>query len=70
MRERTSTRPRSARFDWDDGDTRVHVGFEARDDGKSRLALEHVRLPDADETERMKAYWRAALAALKSMLEA
>jgi uncharacterized protein YndB with AHSA1/START domain len=70
LRERTATRPRAARFDWDDGETRVHVGFEARDDGRSRLALEHVRLPGAVETERMKAYWRAALGELKSMLEA
>ena len=70
LRERTATRPRSARFDWDDGETRVHAGFEARDDGKSRIALEHVRLPDVAETERMKAYWRAALGELKSMLEA
>jgi uncharacterized protein YndB with AHSA1/START domain len=70
LRERTATRPRSARFDWDDGETRVQVDFEPRDDGKSRLALEHVRLGDADDTERMKAYWRAALGELKSMLEA
>jgi hypothetical protein len=69
LRERTATRPRSARFDWGDGATRVHVGFEAAGDGKSRLALEHVRLADADETERMKAYWRAALGELKSTLE-
>jgi hypothetical protein len=69
LSERTATRPRSARFDWGDAATRVHVGFEAAGDGKSRLALEHVRLPDAEEADRMKAYWRAALAELKSTLE-
>ena len=69
LKERTATRPRSARFDWGDGATRVHVGFEAAGDGKSRLALEHERLPDADQTDRMKAYWRAALTELKSTLE-
>jgi uncharacterized protein YndB with AHSA1/START domain len=69
LRERTATRPKSARFDWGEGETRVHVGFEASGDGKSRLALEHVLLPDADETERMKSYWRAALTELKSTLE-
>ena len=30
LRERTSTRPKSARFDWGDGDTRVNVGFTAK----------------------------------------
>jgi hypothetical protein len=69
LRERTATRPRSARFDCGDGESRVYVGFETSGDGKSRLALEHVRLPDAAETERMKAYWRAALTELRSTLE-
>ena len=31
LRERTATRPRSARFDWGDGRTRVIVGFDAKD---------------------------------------
>jgi hypothetical protein len=69
LSERTATKPKSARFDWDDGETRVHVGFEAAGEAKSRLALEHVRLPDADQAERMKADWRAALTELKSLLE-
>jgi hypothetical protein len=70
LRERTATRPRSARFDWGDGDTRVIVGFEPKGDGKSTVALEHERLPDADEAERMKAYWRARVSDLKAELEA
>jgi hypothetical protein len=70
LRERTATRPKTARFDWGEGTTRVHVGFETAGDGKSRLALEHVRLADADKAERMKVYWREALRELKSTLEA
>jgi hypothetical protein len=70
LRERTATRPRSARFDWGDGATRVHVGFAARGETKSTVALEHVRLADSDEAERMKAYWRERLTLLKSRLEA
>jgi hypothetical protein len=69
LSERTATRPRSARFDWEDGSTRVIVGFEAKDDGKSVVSLEHERLPDGDEAARMKAYWRERLAALKADLE-
>jgi hypothetical protein len=70
LSERTATRPKTARFDWGDGATRVHVGFEAAGETKAKLSLEHVRLRDADEAERMKAYWRAALGELKSTLEA
>ncbi|HEV3376277.1 MAG TPA: hypothetical protein VG126_03260 [Thermoleophilaceae bacterium] len=69
LRERTSTRPRSARFDWGEGDTRVHVAFDAKGDSKSTVALEHSRLTDAEEAERMRAFWRERLAALSAGLE-
>ena len=68
LSERTATRPKSARFDWGDGTTRVNVTFLARDDGKSTVALEHRRLPDAGEAARLKAYWRERLVALKALL--
>jgi len=69
LRERVATRPRSARFDWGDGSSRVHVTFAAKGDDRSTAALQHVRLADAGEAERMKAYWRARVAALKQELE-
>jgi hypothetical protein len=53
LRERTSTRPKSARFDWGDGTTRVNVTFLARTDGSSTVAVEYARLADAAEAERM-----------------
>jgi hypothetical protein len=69
LSERTATRPKSARFDWGDGTTRVIVGFTAKDDAKSTVALEHERLPDAEEADRMKTFWRERLTALESQLE-
>ena len=69
LRERTATRPRSARFDWDGGDSRVNVTFAAKSDASSLVAVEHARLADAGEAERMKAYWRERLTALKAELE-
>jgi uncharacterized protein YndB with AHSA1/START domain len=69
LRERIATRPKSARFDWGDGATRVITGFEPKGEAKSTVALEHVRLADAAEAERMKAFWRERLIALKSQLE-
>ena len=69
LSERASTRPKSARFDWGDGSSRVLVVFDAKGDEKSTMALQHVRLPDAGEAERMKAYWRERVGALKEELE-
>ena len=40
-----------------------------RDDCGGRLTVEHARLPDAGEADRMKAFWRERLTALKSQLE-
>jgi uncharacterized protein YndB with AHSA1/START domain len=69
LSERTATKPRSARFDWGDGDTRVHVAFVAKGEDRSTAALQHVRLPGPDEADRMKAYWRERVATLKEVLE-
>jgi uncharacterized protein YndB with AHSA1/START domain len=69
LRERTATKPKSARFDWGDGETRVVVGFTPKGDAKSVVDIEHARLPNAAEAERMKAYWRERVAALKEVLE-
>jgi uncharacterized protein YndB with AHSA1/START domain len=69
LRERTATKPKSARFDWGDGETRVNVTFLEKGDASSTVAVEHARLADAEKAERMKAFWRERLAALKSQLE-
>jgi hypothetical protein len=69
LRERTSTSPKSARFDWEDGSTRVVAGFSAKGDAKSQVALEHERLPDAEAAAEMKAFWRERLSALKERME-
>jgi hypothetical protein len=69
LRERTATKPKWARFDWGEGETRVVLGFTAQGDAKSTVALEHERLADSEEAERMKAFWRERLTALKMRLE-
>ena len=70
LRVRTATAPRTARYDWEDGSTRVIVGFESAGEHKSRVALSHERLPDSDSADEMKAWWRERLAELKAKLEA
>ena len=69
LHERTAAARKSIRFDWADGTTRVHVVFLAKARGKSVATVEHSRLADAAETDRMKAYWRERLTALKAALE-
>ncbi len=69
LRERTATRPKSARFDWADGETRVIVGFMDKGERKSAVAVQHEHLPDAEAAERMKAYWRKRVGRLKELLE-
>ena len=66
---RTATRPKGARFNWRGGPTRVIVGFEAKGEAKSVVALSHERLGDAAEAEQLKRAWRSALTALKRQLE-
>ena len=69
LRERTAKRPRSARFDWSGGTTRVHVTLAEKGEARATVVVEHVRLADADEAGRMKAFWRERLSALKARLE-
>lgn len=69
MRKRTSERGRSARFDWENGSTRVSVGFLGKGQAKSQVGLEHEHLPDTGSAEKMKAFWRERLEALKALLE-
>ncbi len=36
---------------------------------KSVAALQHERLPDAEEAQRMKTFWRERLVAMKQVVE-
>jgi hypothetical protein len=45
------------------------VFFDAKGDAKSTASVSHERLPNSDEAQRMKAYWRERVTALKEELE-
>jgi hypothetical protein len=68
LRRRTATRPKSARFDWGDDESRVHLTFAAKGTEKSTVALSHERLADAATADRMKAYWRERIGSLDAQL--
>jgi uncharacterized protein YndB with AHSA1/START domain len=69
LRLRTATPHRTARFDWEDGSSRLAIGFTARDQARSSVALQHERLPDAETAERLRAFWREHLQGLQRLLE-
>jgi uncharacterized protein DUF4287 len=69
MSLRTSQPGHSARFDWEDGSTRVNVDFADKGPSRSTVAVAHGQLADANEAETTKAMWKERLAELKSFLE-
>jgi hypothetical protein len=66
---RTATEPKSLRADWQDGSTRIVVGFVAKGESRAQVALLHEKVPDAETATELKALWRDRLAALKNLLE-
>ncbi len=58
-----------ARFDWEEGTTRILVTFEAKGPMKSTAHVSHERLPDATAGEEAKAAWKSRLNTLKATLE-
>ncbi|HZK51664.1 MAG TPA: hypothetical protein VFD47_08895 [Actinomycetota bacterium] len=69
MTLRTSQPERTARFNWEDGSTRVNIGFTDKGPSKATVSLAHERLADADEAETAKTFWKERLAERKSFLE-
>lgn len=69
MSLRTSQPGRSARFNWEDGSTRVNVEFMDMGSAKSVVAVTHQGLPNPREAEKTKATWKERLSELKSFLE-
>jgi uncharacterized protein YndB with AHSA1/START domain len=67
---RTAQAAKSIRASWDDGSTRLVIAFTDRGESKSQVALVHERVPDAGTADKLKAFWRERMAALKQLLEA
>lgn len=68
MSLRGSRPPRSARFDWEDGSTRVRIELAAKGPSKASVAVVHEQLPDAQTAEATKTEWKERLGALASYL--
>jgi uncharacterized protein YndB with AHSA1/START domain len=66
---RKATPARSLRITWSDGRTHVDVTLSAKGEGRGQISLQHGKLADQEEADRMKAHWKEALDRLKSRLE-
>jgi hypothetical protein len=64
---RTATAPKSMRLGWKDG-TIIAIGFTAKGNNKSSVALAHTKLPDRASSDRLKQYWAERLDALGKIL--
>jgi hypothetical protein len=69
VKVRTAAPPKSIRFDWTDGSI-IAVGFTAKGKAKSAVAVAHMKLPDRETVDRLKAEWSERLDALGDVLVA
>jgi uncharacterized protein YndB with AHSA1/START domain len=69
LRVRTARPDRAARFDWEDGATRIGVTFAASDQGRCDVAVEHERLKSRVDADQAQAFWKDHLGTLKGLLE-
>jgi hypothetical protein len=68
VRLRLATPYKTVRFDCEDAPQRVVVWFEDKGE-RTTVSLAHQRMPDADTSAAMKAFWRSALRDLAGYLE-
>jgi hypothetical protein len=66
---RTAAPGRSLRMTWIDGETSVEVLLTPKGVSKTQVAVQHVKLANARDVERKKAYWAEQLERLKDLLE-
>jgi uncharacterized protein YndB with AHSA1/START domain len=64
---RSSTPDKSVRLAWDDGASVVDVRLTPKGE-RTQVAVEHSKLARESDVERLRAYWSAALDALKAEL--
>lgn len=65
---RGATPNKSMRLRWEDGSP-IDIGFMAKSESKSQVALEHRELASKVEADRMRAFWTERLNALAAMLK-
>jgi hypothetical protein len=68
LKVRTTQPGRSARFDFEDGSTRVYAWFVPKGGSKATMTLQHDLLPNADAVEEKRSFWKERLNGLAEQL--
>jgi uncharacterized protein YndB with AHSA1/START domain len=66
---RKATEGKLMRITWTEGPSNVDVYFSPVDGGRSRVQVEHGKLPDEAARTRQKEYWKDALERLQALFE-
>ncbi|MDQ4095718.1 MAG: DUF4287 domain-containing protein [Actinomycetota bacterium] len=69
LQVRTARPGKSMTAAWEEGTTRLAIGFTDKGAAKSQVSLAHERIADARRADEMKSFWRERLNALKAVLE-
>ncbi len=65
---RKATENRSMRITWSESKTCLEVNFYPKGESKSQAVVQHSKLADSEQAERMKLYWKEALERLQRTL--
>ncbi len=65
----TSTRNKSIRAKWIDGQTNIEIQFYPKDKAKTQLVVQHNKLSSARDATKMKTYWDKSFEKLNIFLE-
>ena len=66
---RKATVNKSMRITWTDGTSNVEVNFYPKGVGKTQLAVQHNKLPNAKAAAKMKAFWGQRLQRLQETIQ-
>jgi len=64
----TATPNKSIRAAWNDKKTRLDVNFYDKGDCKAQIVVQHTKLANMTEAEKMKKYWKGKLEKLNGVL--
>jgi hypothetical protein len=65
---RSSQPGKTARFDYGDDGSRVHVYFIPKAASKTTVTIEHERLPEEASVDKMRAFWKDRLQAVAELM--
>jgi hypothetical protein len=65
----TSTRNRSIRAQWGDGESSLSVDFYPKSKDKTQVVVQHARLGSLEEAEKMQTFWKNQFSRLDKLLE-